>query len=406
MRRIRVLTTAAIACVAALIVVGGAPAGDFADEPCVAQGDVYVCPAATAGESYALDIKLKEPWPNCTEFRVTSGNFPPGLSVSDEGNIRGTPSTAGSYTFYLTVFWKTGGEAGCVSQNPSDRQFRINVNPGKPRLIVGTTGLPDASINQAYTAPALTASGATVSAWSLAGGALPPGLTLNPNGVISGTPTQSGNFFFTVQASGEGATDVKQLGIFVLAPLDLGLAPTGTPVSSQPVAVNMKLATPFTWGIKATGGREPYTYSASTLPAGITLNPDGTFTGTPTLAGVTKSTLTVKDVRGTTDTLQVTFTTKALLAFHKTKLPKVGTVGTTYSWRLPVGGASETKIFLVSGRIPPGLELNEETGLLTGTPLVSGTYRVKFWALGDSGTQVSKTYRIKVLGAKRVIASR
>ena len=168
----------------------------------------------------------------------------------------------------------------------------------------------------------------------------------------------------------------------------------------------MKLATPFTWGVKATGGREPYTYTADALPAGITLNPDGTVTGTPTRAGVTRSTITVKDVRGTADTLRVTFTTQALLAFHKTKVAKVGKVGKVYSWRLPVAGASETKIFLVSGRIPPGLELDEETGFLTGTPLVPGTYRVKFWVLGDSGTQVSKTYRIKIQGAPPTVASR
>ena len=255
---------------------------------------------------------------------------------------------------------------------PSDDRFIININPAQPRLIVSTSSLPDASINQAYTAPALTASGATVSSWTLAGGTLPPGLTLNPNGVISGTPTQSGVFSFTVQANGDGTSDTKQLAIFVLAPLDLGLAPNGTPATTQPLAVSMKLATPFAWGVKATGGREPYTYTADALPAGITLNPDGTVTGTPTRAGVTRSTITVKDVRGTADTLRVTFTTQALLAFHKTKVAKVGKVGKVYSWRLPVAGASETKIFLVSGRIPPGLELDEETGFLTGTPLVRG----------------------------------
>ena len=43
---------------------------------------------------------------------------------------------------------------------------------------------------------------------------------------------------------------------------------------------------------------------------------------------------------------------------------------------------------------------------LTGTPLVAGTFRVKFWALGDSGTQVSKTYRIKIQPAPRTVASR
>jgi hypothetical protein len=396
MRRIRVLSVAAIACLAALTIVSGAPAGDFADEPCAAQGDVYVCPAATAGASYSLDIKLKEPWPNCTEFRVTSGSFPPGLSISDEGQIRGTPTTAGSYTFYLTVYWKSGGDAGCVSQSPSDRLFRIDVNSPVPRLVVTTTSLPDATIRQPYTAPALSAGGGTVSSWTLASGTLPAGLTLASNGAISGTPTQSGEFPFLVQANGSPNNDTKWLSIFVLAPLDLGLAPTGASVSAQPVPVNMKLATPFSWGVKATGGREPYVYTADRLPTGITLNPDGTVTGTPTLAGTTRSTITVKDARGTSDTLQVTFTTRALLAFHKTKQPRVGKVGRFYSWRLPVAGASETKIFLVSGQIPPGLELDEETGFVTGTPLQAGTFRVKFWALGDAGTQISKTYRVKI----------
>ncbi len=408
MRLVRLILTAAFVCVAGATFVPGASAGNFDEDKMGCTGEnPGICPTGTVGSPYSLTIYLAPPDGGrgedfgCARFSVSSGSLPPGLSVSDEGIISGTPTAAGSFDFYLTVTY----DKPSYCKSPSDDRFVININPAAPRLVVSTTGLPDASINQAYAAPALTASGATVSAWSLASGALPPGLTLNPNGVISGTPTQSGNYGFTVQASGEGATDTKQLGIFVLAPLDLGLAPNGTPVSAQPITVSMKLATPVSWGIKATGGREPYTYSATKLPAGVTLNPDGTVTGTPTVAGVTKSTITVKDARATTDTLQVTFTTQALLAFHKTKLPKVGTVGKTYSWRLPVGGASETKIFLVSGRIPPGLELDEETGFLTGTPLAAGTFKVKFWALGDSGTQVSKTYRIKI-GAKRVVASR
>jgi hypothetical protein len=382
-----------------------AAAGDFADEPCsTPAGDAYVCPTATAGASYAIDIKLKEPWPGCTNMVVSSGVFPPGLSLSSEGNITGTPTTPGSYSFYATVSWSN--TPPCVSQSPSDRRFVINVNPPVQRLIVATSGLPEATINQAYAAPALSASGGTVTSWSVASGTLPAGLTLNANGTISGTPTQSGVFTFTVQANGTPNNDTKQLSLFVLAPLDLGLAPNGTPVATQPVTVNTKLNTPVSWGVKATGGREPYAYTADRLPAGLTLNADGTVTGSPTTAGTTRSTITVKDARGTADTLQVTFTSRPLLAFHKTKQARVGKVGRLYSWRLPVSGASETKIFLVSGRIPPGLELDEETGVLSGTPLTGGTFRVKFWALGDSGTQVSKTYRIKVQDVARTTASR
>ena len=408
MRRFRIIVvTTALACLAALALASSSSAGDFVDEPCPnAGGDLYLCPAGTQGAPYSIKWKVddNDTLPDCARVYVSSGAFPPGLTLSSERVANGTPTQAGTYDFYLTITYE-GCPAGLVD-SASDRKFRIVINPPVQRLLVATSGLPEGNLNQAYTAPALSASGGTVSSWSLAGGALPTGLTLATNGVISGTPTQSGTFTFTVQANGSPNNDTKQLSVFVLAPLDLGVAPAGTPVTAQPVAVNMKLTEAFTWGVKATGGREPYTYSADKLPAGITLNPDGTVTGTPTQAGVTTSTITVKDARGTADTLRVTFTTKALLAFHKTKQARIGKVGAGYSWRLPVGGASETKIFLVSGRIPPGLELDEETGVLSGTPLTAGTFRVKFWALGDAGTQISKTYRVKIRDVKRTTASR
>lgn len=401
MRRFRFsLVIAAAVCLMGLTFVPGAAAGNFDEGKmgCVGE-DPATCPPATVGQPYSLTIYLAPPDGgrgedfNCATFHVTSGSLPPGLSISGEGIINGTPTAAGSYPVYLTVRYDK--EPGC-SKTPSDDRFIFNVNGPVQRLVVTTPSLPDANIGQAYTAPALTASGGTVSSWSLASGTLPPGLTLASNGTISGTPTQAGTFSFAVQANGSPNNDTRALSIFVLAPLDLGLAPTGAPASAQPVPVNMKLATPFSWGVKATGGREPYSYSVDRLPAGITLNPDGTVTGTPALAGTTRSTITVRDARGTSDTLQVTFTTRALLAFHKTKLPRIGKVGRLYSWRVPVAGASETKIYLVSGRIPPGLELDEATGFLTGRPLVAGTFRVKFWVLGDAGTQISKTYRVKI----------
>jgi large repetitive protein len=411
MRRLRTFLTVAVVCLAGVILVPGASGGNFDEEKmgCAGQ-EPATCPAGTVGQNYSLTIYLVPPDGGrgedfvCATFHVTSGSLPPGLSISDEGILSGTPTAAGRFEFFLTVRYDKFPT--CTFKNPSDDSFILNVNPQAQRLVVTTPSLPDANINQAYTAPALAASGGTVNSWTLASGTLPTGLTLGTNGVISGTPTASGLFSFTVQANGSPNNDTRSLSLFVLAPLDLGLAPTGTPAASQPLAVRMKLATPFSWGVKATGGREPYAYSADRLPAGITLNPDGTVSGTPTLAGVTASTVTVRDARGTTDTLRVTFTTQALLAFHKTKKPRVGKLGRAYSWRLPVAGASETKIFVVSGSVPPGLSLDEATGILSGTPLASGTFRVRFWALGDAGTQVSKSYRIKINGPARTTASR
>src|SRR5262245_52959076 len=139
MRRLRIVLISAVLCFTGLALASNAAAGDFADDPCPnAGGDNYVCPTATTGQPYTLDIQRKEPWPGCTSMGVSSGALPPGLSLSsDSGSIRGTPSAAGSYTFFITVTWSNSG--GCISQAPSDRKFTINVNG---RLVVATSSLP------------------------------------------------------------------------------------------------------------------------------------------------------------------------------------------------------------------------------------------------------------------------
>ena len=101
----------------------------------------------------------------------------------------------------------------------------------------------------------------------------------------------------------------------------------------------MKLATPFTWGVKATGGREPYAYTA-----GRAARRDR---AQPRRHGDRHADAGRRDAvddhragtsRGTADTLQVTFTTQALLAFHKTKQPRRSARSARlYSWRAPGG---------------------------------------------------------------------
>jgi hypothetical protein len=404
MRRIRILVVAVFASIAALGIVSESSAGDFADDPCpLASGDNYLCPAATQGSPYALDIKLKEPWPGCTRFAVSSGNFPPGLSVSDDGNIRGTPTTPGSYTFYLTVSWASDG--GCVSQSPSDRKFTINVNPGVAApppaplvtVTVTTASLQDANINQPYTAPALTASGAAVSSWTMAGGSLPAGLTLAPTGVISGTPTQSGQFTFTVQANASGGSNTKELTLFVIAPLGIQTLVDKAPPERGLTAkklVNQPLAT----GVKAVGGRPPYTFTAQgTVPPGLTLDSaTGKITGTGTAAGRYPFTVTVTDGTGATASVEWNVTILPLLDFRKGKGLPIGHVDRVYSARIPVSGKdSKTAQFAVAGEIPPGLEL-DESGRLTGTLMQPGTYKLRVFAFPENGSPISKVFTIRV----------
>lgn len=395
MRRFRILILFAGACVAVLALASSAPAGDFADGPC-AGGDTKVCPTATTGQGYSVSFTLKEPGDCEPRFAISSGAFPPGLALAtDEGVARGTPTESGSYSFYITVSY------GCGQKSASDQRYTINVNAGappKPRLVVVTPSLPDANVNQAYTAPALTASGDTVNSWTLASGALPPGLTLAANGVISGTPTQGGSFNFTVQANGNGTSDTRSLSIFVVAPLELqSLTGKKSPAAgwTAKTTVNASLIT----GVKAVGGRPPYTFSSTgLLPPGITLNTaTGALTGAGTSAGRFDATIVVKDATGATVSVPWRFTILPLLDFIKrTALPS-GKVNRAYSAQIRVRGKDARNArFAIADQIPPGLELDDMTGRLTGTLLKAGTYHVEVFAFTQNGAPISKTFTIRV----------
>ena len=74
-------------------------------------------------------------------------------------------------------------------------------------LAVDPITLPDADWNQVYGPHALSASGGQPPySWAVVSGALPPGLTLNPVGEISGTPTTVMTADFTVQVTDADST--------------------------------------------------------------------------------------------------------------------------------------------------------------------------------------------------------
>ena len=396
----KILTLVVLVSAVGLIHATGAAAGDFADEPCSGE-PAKLCPTATAGQSYSVDSSRSRSRGRLHRRSASArASFLQGLSLaSDEGVARGTPTQAGSHTFYRHGLVQRAGTAASGTQVPSDQQFTINVNPQVLRAFVATNSLPDANIGQAYTAPALTAQNATsISSWTLAGGTLPPGLTLNPNGQISGTPTASGQYAFTVQANASPNNDTKSLSIFVLAPLELQ-ALDGKKAPTTGFAAKSLVNAALTTGVKAVGGRGGYTFaSAGALPPGVTLDPStGAITGTGTRAGTFTSTITVTDQAGAKLSLPFRITVLPLLDFVVGKTLPTGRVDRFYSAKLPVKGKDSTKAFVaLAGKIPPGLEYNELTRRLEGTLLKAGTYRLRVYAFSANGAPVSKLFTFKV----------
>src|SRR5206468_34604 len=123
---------------------------------------------------------------------------------------------------------------------------------------------------------------------------LPAGLTMSTGGTISGTPTVSGTFNYTVTVTDkDGNTGTENCSVTVNPP------PTATCVSIT--AVQGFAITPVTMvGSGGTGG--PYTFSATGLPAGLTMSTGGTISGTPTVNGSFNYTVTVTDKDGNTGT--------------------------------------------------------------------------------------------------------
>lgn len=120
--------------------------------------------------------------------------------------------------------------------------------------------------------------------YTLASGTLPPGITLDSNGLISGVPSASGSYSFAVRATGTDGTYTQRtysLGVVEISP---GSLPSGTTNS------------PYAAVISVTGMDSPTFSVFGALPPGLSLHPfSGVISGTPTTAGDSVFTISVTD---------------------------------------------------------------------------------------------------------------
>ena len=76
----------------------------------------------------------------------------------------------------------------------------MNAPSCPPLSITTSSDLPAGTVGQAYSIQLQHSGGVAPINYSLAAGALPNGLNMSINGLITGTPTTAGNFSFTVEA--------------------------------------------------------------------------------------------------------------------------------------------------------------------------------------------------------------
>jgi hypothetical protein len=144
---------------------------------------------------------------------VTAHNTARTAAAGDE--LRGTPTTDGTYTFSVRV---TDDEDETATQSLS-----IVVATPLAVPVISTTAAPDATFDEAYSFTLSATDGVLPYTWSVVDGQLPPGLGLDvDSGEISGTPTLAGPFAFTVLVQDALSTDsvTRVLQIIVVAEED------------------------------------------------------------------------------------------------------------------------------------------------------------------------------------------
>jgi hypothetical protein len=215
-------------------------------------------------------------------------------------------------------------------------------------------------------------------------------LTLSPAGVLSGTPTQTGNFVFWVKVAStaiNGAPDTAG-ATFALsiqvggAPLTI-TSPASLPEGFTTVAYSQQLT-----ATGGTGGGYQWAIAHGALPAGLSLSPSGVISGTPTAAGTV--TFKAQVTSGTIAVQLFTLVIGSPLAIATPMTLPLAVSGVSYSVQLvATGGVGNYSWSIIGGALPPGINLSA-SGLLTGSAPTDGTQAPgSFTAQVTSGSETS-----------------
>jgi hypothetical protein len=220
--------------------------------------------------------------------------------------------------------------------------------------IATTSPLPAAAQGVTYS-QTLTARSATAATWVVTSGALPAGLSLaSTTGVISGAPTATGVFTFSVSATDEGASTSKQLSLTVNAPVSVSLTPSSVsllPSQSQTftATVGGTANTNVTWSFNPAIGSLAGSATTSVYVAPSTAPTTQTVTVTAISVANSKSIATAVITLPETVTVSLSPATVSLAypATQKFTATVVGTTNTAVTWSInpALGTISSTGLY-------------------------------------------------------------
>lgn len=312
---------------------------------------------------------------------------PAGAGVCDKTQV------SGYLAFFRVVVAVTWSSRRCpadgcvyatavlVSSSPNDPVFDpvtpvappVAQNPG-PQI-----GQQDVPVNLQ-----LTATGGTPPlSWTTASG-LPPGLSMDVSGLITGIPTTVGLFTWsaTVQDS-DGRTSTVTTTWTVRARPQVTGPGNQTTISGTTVSVTATM----------TGGTAPFTWQATGLPPGLSISTSGVITGAPDrpvppTAVTYPVTVTVTDGFGASASRTFNWTVIASLVLEPVDTQDTH-VGKVEQIQLVATGGIKPYIAWSATGLPKGLSIDNTgriSGHVTGGPK---TYTVTVTVVDSTGTSMS-----------------
>jgi hypothetical protein len=279
----------------------------------------------------------------------------------------------------------------CGGKTPGNGPAALNFRSNK---------LPDGAVTEPYLEAIIVTGGTLPYMYSIISGSLPPGLTMNNVGTVSGTPTAAGTYNFTVKVV-DSQTPVQAYnteGLTLVINPQLSIPPTNLPTAT--------VAVPYSGAVTASGGVKPYTYTVTSDPDmvftsgqkgghNLTLNPDGTITGTPTgPVGTFTFTVQVAD-------------SNAAVATASMNMTIIGKLQGNYAFSFTGFNNLGQSFFMAgslvadgNGNITSGVldrNGNDAMGVMTDVPITGGTYSIGANNLGTMTlTFANSTYQYNV----------
>lgn len=339
-----------------------------------------VLPAAKTGLYYGAQLKANGTSPIAWSVAEDSDGLPDGIELSPSGYIKGMLEEAETYEFTVQA-----QNYGGASTQKLALKVESNIDGMKPVIITSET--EPVEVDNEYTFQ-LMATGTAPITWELTKGKLPEGLTLDSNGMISGTTTKKKTSKITVTATNSYGSASRAIDV----------SSYKFPEIKTEILNNAILDKNYKMPLTTTGS-EPLVWKLEgNLPRGLTFDANkGKFGGKASMAETSTIRVVLSNPVGQSTRVYTLNVDAPKPIISPTKL-KDGTVGKKYKVKIKAKGAEPIRLDL-EGELPNGITFNRFSGMIEGTPTESCTNRLIRVRASNLGGETEQVYYLTVKGA-------